>query len=181
MNSPEDVLGLWFAPGNEAKWFEKDEAFDQAIKGALLPLYERAAAGDLDAWLEDERGCLALCILLDQVPRNLFRGLARAFATDEKARAVTYHVIERGLGQSMTQYERCFLLMPLEHSEDLADQELCCRLMAELGDEPDWLTYAERHREIIARFGRFPHRNEALGRETTAEEAAFLKEPNSSF
>ena len=181
MNSPEDVLGLWFAPGNESKWFEKDEAFDRAIETALLPLHEKAAAGALDAWLEDERGCLALCILLDQVPRNVFRGQARAFATDAQARAVTHHVIERGFGRSMTQSERSFFLMPLEHSEDLADQELCCRLMAELSDHPDWLTYAERHREIIARFGRFPHRNEALGRVTTAEEATFLMEPNSSF
>ncbi len=181
MNSPEDVLGLWFAPGNEAKWFEKDEAFDRAIETALFPLHEMAAAGELDAWLEDERGSLALCILLDQVPRNVFRGQARAFATDEKARAVTHHAIDRGFGQTMSQHERCFFLMPLEHSEDLADQDLCCRLMAELSDEPDWLKSAERHRYIIARFGRFPHRNEALGRTTTAEEAAFLKEPDSSF
>ncbi len=181
MSDIDQVLDFWFAPGHEDKWFKKSAEFDRAVAAALAHHYEAARQGRYDGWLESPRGCLALCILLDQVPRNLFRNDARAFATDAKARAVTFAAIERNFDRGLSQTERSFLYVTLEHSEDLADQPRCCALMAELDEDPEWLSYAERHREIIERFGRFPHRNQALGRATTPEEAAFLEEPNSSF
>lgn len=178
---PEDVLAFWFAAGMEARWFKADEAFDQEVRQALLPLHEQAAAGRLDHWQESAPGALALVILLDQVPRNLFRGEARAFATDARALAATKRALEKGFDAELRQVERVFLYLPLEHCEDLADQELCVRLVGALDENPEWRDYARRHRDVIARFGRFPHRNAVLGRETTPEEAAFLQEPGSSF
>lgn len=177
----EHVLAFWFADGREAQWFERSETFDAAVREALEALHLRAAAGTLDHWAETPRGALALVILLDQVPRNLYRGTARAFATDAKARAVCRAALDAGHDAALASAaERLFLYLPLEHSEDLADQERCVGLVAALGDA-EQLRYAERHREIVQRFGRFPHRNAALGRETTEAEAAFLQEPESSF
>ena len=181
MTTIEDVLGFWFAPGREKAWFERDAAFDRAVQIALGRGHAAAAAGALSGWQGSARGCLALCLLLDQVPRNLFRDDPRAFATDAQALAVARDALARGFDRSMTQVERSFLYLPLEHSEDLADQEDCCRLMATLDERPEWHDYALRHRDIIARFGRFPHRNKVLGRASTAEELAFLQEPDSSF
>ena len=179
--TPDDVLEFWFAPGMEARWFKKDAAFDDEVRRALLPLHEQAAAGELDDWGRSARGALAFVILLDQVPRNLFRGDPRAFATDAKALAVTKQALEEGLDKTLRQTERMFLYLPLEHCEDLVDQELCVALTGELDENPEWHDYALRHRDVVARFGRFPHRNAALGRPDTAEEQAFLKEPGSSF
>jgi uncharacterized protein (DUF924 family) len=177
----DDVLGFWFAQGMEARWFKKDPAFDAEVRARLLPLHERAAAGHLDHWQGSARGALALVILLDQVPRNLFRGRPQAFATDAKALAVTKRALDEGLDTALAQPERMFLYLPLEHCEDLADQDLCVRLTSALDENPEWHDYALRHRDVVARFGRFPHRNAALGRDTTPEEAAFLKQPGSSF
>jgi uncharacterized protein (DUF924 family) len=115
------------------------------------------------------------------VPRNLFRGDPRAFATDAEALAVTKRTLEGGLDKALRQAERVFLYLPLEHSEDLADQELCVTLTGALDENPEWHDYALRHRDVVARFGRFPHRNAVLGRANTPEEEAFLKEPGSSF
>ncbi len=179
--TPEDVLAYWFAEGMAARWFNADEAFDQEVRQRLLPLYEEAVAGRLERWRQSARGALALVILLDQVPRNLFRGEPRAFATDAQALATTKRALAKGFDQELRQVERVFLYLPLEHCEDLADQELCVRLVGALDENPDWGDYARQHRDVIARFGRFPHRNAILGRETTAEEAAFLREPGSSF
>ena len=123
---------------------------------------------------------MALVILLDQFPRNLFRGQARAFAGDARALALAKRAVAAGLDEAMPRAHRLFLYMPFEHSEDLADQETCIERMTALGSA-GYLDYARRHRDIIARFGRFPHRNAALGRDSTAEEIAFLKEPGSSF
>lgn len=177
----EAVLGFWFGEGRDAQWFERDEAFDRAVGEALGALHEKAASGGLDHWAAEPRGALALVILLDQVPRNLFRGTPRAFATDPQALAVCKAALAAGHDARLADdRERIFLYLPLEHSEALADQERCVALCAPLS-EPDWLTYAERHRDIVARFGRFPHRNAVLGRETTEAEAAFLQEPGSSF
>ena len=181
MADPRAVLDFWFAEGMKERWFVKDEAFDREVEEKLGPLYEQAAAGALDAWQEEFESCLALIILLDQVPRNLFRGQAEAFATDAKALELTHRMIERGWDRGLPQIQRVFVYMPLEHCETLEGQELCVQLMGELKDVGDWMKYAKMHRDIIARFGRFPHRNEALGRETTEEEAEFLKEPGSSF
>ncbi len=181
MTSISDVLGFWFGPGMAARWFASDPAFDAEVKARLGQAAETAARGELDHWGETPEGALALVLLLDQVPRNLHRGDTRAFDGDAAARAVTRRAIEAGFDRELDQAQRLFLYLPLEHSESLSDQEDCCRLIEELTDNPDWADYARQHREIIARFGRFPHRNAILGRESTAEEMDFLKEPGSSF
>ena len=181
MSEITSVLEFWFAPGREEVWFEKNADFDRAVRDTLAQPYETAAANGFEHWRASAQGCLALCLLLDQVPRNLFRGDPRAFATDPQARAVTRHALAQGYDRSLTQVERCFLYMPLEHSEDLVDQTDSCALMASLDERPEWHDYAVRHRDIIARFGRFPHRNETLGRASSAEEQAFLQTPNSCF
>ena len=172
-----DVLDFWFSRSKD--WFAKSPEFDEEIRARFLALHEAAASGELEFWKQDHLGCLALVIALDQFPRNLFRDRARAFATDEMARATARSLLRRGWDQRLTKDERLFAYLPFEHSEALADQELCCELMKPLG--PELLQYAERHREIIQRFGRFPHRNAALGRDSTPDEVAFLKEPGSSF
>ncbi len=176
-----EILDFWFAPGMDQRWFKKDPDFDREVRARWLVHYERAAAGDYDGWSATPEGCLALCLLLDQVPRNLFRDDPRAFATDGAALAVTKAALEQGFDRCLSQVQRLFLYMPLEHSEALDEQEACVRLMAELDENPKWHDYAIEHRDIIARFGRFPRRNAALGRETTDEETAFLKEEGSSF
>ncbi len=177
----ERVLDFWFAEGRKAQWFARDEAFDRAVSENLAGLHERAAAGALDGWATSPRGALALILLLDQVPRNLFRGSPRAFATDAKARALCLAAVEAGHDRRLADDDqRCFLYLPLEHSESPADQERSVALFAGLA-EPEYLRYAEQHRDIVARFGRFPHRNSVLGRATTEAEAAFLLEPGSSF
>lgn len=176
----EEVLRFWFAPAQAERWFKANVAFDREIERRFLGLIETAAAGKLEKWGTTPRGALALCILLDQFPRNIWRGAPRAFAADALARQVAAAALASGHDQALTAEERLFLYLPLEHSEDLADQERCVALMATLGDA-ELLDYALRHRDIIARFGRFPHRNAILGRDSTAEELAFLREPGSSF
>jgi uncharacterized protein (DUF924 family) len=172
------VLRFWFEE-HPKDWFVKNPAFDAEIRARFLTLHEEAAAGRLAHWADASRSCLALVIMLDQFPRNLFRGEARAFATDDLARAAARVILERGWNLAMTQDEQLFAYLPFEHSESLADQVLCCELMKDF--EPELLRYAIRHREIIERFGRFPHRNAILGRESTPAELAFLKEPGSGF
>jgi len=190
--TPEEVLAFWFAspPGAEdygrmrELWFEKDPSFDEAVRRILGPAHEAACAGVLDGWVASVRGSLALVILLDQVPRNLFRGEARAYAYDGEARATASAAIAQGFDRALLPAERMFLYLPFEHSEALADQERALELFAALEAFPETRGISEnarRHAEIIRRFGRFPHRNRALGRADTAEEAAFLKEPGSAF
>ena len=178
--SPTEVLAFWFAPGREAQWFGGGEAFDDEVRAALGPLCERALSGALPDWETTPDGLRALVLLLDQAPRNLFRKSPRSFAGDAEARRLARLALARGDDLGLSSDERSFLYLPLEHSEDLADQVLSEALFATLGNE-DFAFSARRHREIVERFGRFPHRNETLGRATTAEEAAFLREPNSSF
>lgn len=181
------VLDFWFGwPDSagfgrpRAAWFRRDPAFDADIRARFLADQELAAAGAYDGLATAPPGALALILMLDQFPRNLFRGSARAFACDPAARHVAARVVDAGWDRAMRDVERLFLYLPFEHSEDLADQDRSVALIAALGDG-EWTRYAERHREIVQRFGRFPHRNAALGRETTAAERAFLLEPNSSF
>jgi len=181
IDSAAGVPAYWFGEGMAERWFKRDPAFDREIRDRLLPLYRRAATGELDDWQATAQGALALVILLDQVPRNLFRDDPRAFATDAKALAVAKAIIEQGLDSGLSQAERVFLYLPLEHCESLADQEECVRLTGQLDENKEWCDYAIQHRDIIARFGRFPHRNAILGRETTPEEAEFLEKPGSSF
>lgn len=181
MSTPEHVLEWWFSASSRPRWFVRCDAFDQTVREQFGELHARAAAGGLDDWAATPRGALALILLLDQVPRHMFRRSPEAFATDAKAREVARAAIDAGLDHDLTQEERLFLYLPLEHSEELADQERCVELMRHLDQDPSWLDYAVRHRDVIARFGRFPHRNAVLGRDSTDEECEFLTQPGSSF
>lgn len=166
-----NVIQFWRAAGPEA-WFAKDDDFDARFKDFCLDLHMQAAARGLDHWSGTAEGALALLILLDQLPRNAFRGTAHMFATDPLARMIAEKAIAAGQDMQIESLLRGFFYLPFMHSETLADQERSVRLNAPLGG--DSLAYAIEHRDIIARFGRFPHRNDVLGRETTPEEAAFL-------
>jgi len=170
--SPQSVLAFWRAAGPE-KWFKKDAAFDDEIREGFLETYEATTDGRLAEWELTVEGALALTLVLDQFPRNMFRGSARAFAADPLARAVAGRALARGFDQQMVMPDRQFFYLPFEHSESLADQERCVALFRATGDA-DLVKWAELHADIIRRFGRFPHRNTALGRDTTAEEQAFL-------
>lgn len=170
----ENVLAFWFAPNTRGKWFAPDADFDEAVRRRLETLHLRAAEGALDQWRGTPRGCLALVILLDQVPRNIYRDDPRTYATDAQALDVARHALNEGFDASLSQVERLFLYMPFEHSEDMADQDRSVALIEGLDENPEWLDYAHRHRDVIARFGRFPHRNAVLGRRNTPEEARFL-------
>jgi uncharacterized protein (DUF924 family) len=170
--TPGDVLAFWRAAGPD-KWFEKDDAFDGEIRERFLDAYTAAAAGRLAAWEEEAEGALALVIVVDQFPRNMFRGDARTYAADPLARAVADRAIARGFDKLYAPPERGFFYLPFTHSENLADQERCVALNRAAADE-EGVKWAEVHADIIRRFGRFPHRNKALGRATTAEEQAFL-------
>jgi len=182
MSALQEILDFWFAGGRQEQWFKKSETFDAEVRRVLLPHLQAALAGKYESWRHEPRGCLALVLLLDQVPRNVYRDTPRAFVTDAAARAVTRHALAEGFDRALaTVPERVFLYLPLEHSEDLKDQQDCVRLVAGLEDAAEFLSYAERHRDVIARFGRFPHRNAILGRESTEEETDFLRQPNSSF
>jgi uncharacterized protein (DUF924 family) len=168
----EDVLAFWLAAGPD-RWFEADQVFDAAIRERFAATYEDAAAGLLRDWENGPEGALALVIVLDQFPRNMFRGSARAFATDPLARAVAVRAIAKRFDQQIAMPLRAFLYLPFEHSEELADQERAIALMRDTGDA-DQVKWAELHADIIRRFGRFPHRNAVLGRTTTPDEQAFL-------
>jgi uncharacterized protein (DUF924 family) len=173
---PGDILTFWRSAG-PSKWFARKDAFDQAIQLKFEPVHLAAARGEYMRWDETAEGALALLILLDQFPRNLYRRSAHAFATDPLARSIARRAIERGFDKAVEAELRPFFYLPFEHSESLDDQEksvgLCQALAAETGDQ-ETLKWAVLHRDIIARFGRFPHRNPMLGRQTTAEEQAFL-------
>lgn len=170
--SPQAVLAFWREAGSK-KWFEKDLAFDDAIRARFLETYEAAAAGKLGDWEQTPEGVLALIVVLDQFPRNMFRGDARTYAADPLALAVAERALIRGFDRNMALDDQQFFYLPFEHSEHLPDQERCCALFRATGDA-ELLKWAELHADIIRRFGRFPHRNAMLGRDTTPEEQAFL-------
>jgi uncharacterized protein (DUF924 family) len=177
--TPAEVTDYWCALGPD-RWFEKDDTVDADIRARFLPLYEAAAAGELRAWEDTAEGAFALALVLDQLPRNMFRGEAKAFATDPLARAVAGRAIARGFDVSFENPERRFFYLPFMHSEVLSDLERCAELCRR-ADDPEGIRHAEHHAEIIRRFGRFPHRNDALGRTTTAEERAFLDDGGFSW
>jgi uncharacterized protein (DUF924 family) len=190
LRTPADLLDFWFSDQSRLHWFEKNAAFDAAIRERFEETLRAGATGELDPWARTAPGALALVILLDQFPRNLYRGSARAFAADARARAIASQAIERRQDQDTALDRRFFFYVPLEHSEFLADQERSVALFQAWAGAHDgrardealeFMPYIHRHAEIIRRFGRFPHRNEALGRESTAAELAFLQEPMSSF
>jgi len=183
----DEVLDFWFGRADEPgygefreAWFTKDPEFDREIRDRFETLHEEAAGGNLDDWKQEARSCLALVIVLDQFPRNMFRGDPRSYATDRKAQETAEHAVERAFDRELPEFQRTFLYMPFMHSEDLEHQRRSVELFRALGGS-DSAGYAVRHMEIIERFGRFPHRNEVLGRRTTPEEADFLTQPGSSF
>lgn len=193
---PEDVLEFWFGPPGapplaaSTKWWMKDDAFDREIGARFGSSIDAAASGALDGWKATPRGRLALVILLDQFSRNVFRGTARAFAQDARARDLALEALDSGEDRQLEPIERSFLYMPLMHAENADLQRKCIAAFGRLCDvaPPDLqkyvannLDYAKKHAEIIERFGRFPHRNEILERESTPEEVEFLKQPGSSF
>ncbi len=183
----DDVLTFWFKDDPtlfRAEWFRKDDAFDAAIRDRFALAVEAAQDGALDAWTATPEGTLALVIVLDQFARNIHRGSHLAFAGDAHARRIARAAIDAGQDAQLTKVQRCFLYLPFEHSEDIEDQDLSVRLFTSIADDPQMPTvadYAERHRDVIRRFGRFPHRNAALGRTSTATEIAYLAEPGSGF
>jgi uncharacterized protein (DUF924 family) len=173
---PADVVDFWREAG-AARWFEKDAAFDEAIRLKFEAAHHAAARGEHDDWIETADGALALVLLLDQFPRNLYRGSAHQFATDALARRIAGEAIERGHDRAFDDYLRSFFYLPYAHSEDMADQDRgveLCQAQADAANDPELVKWALIHRFIVDRFGRFPHRNRCLGRATTPEEQQFL-------
>ncbi len=168
------VVEFWRDAGYE-KWFARDEAFDARFHDAFRELHFRAARRELEGWLADARGALALVLLLDQFPRNCFRGSAHSYATDGLARHYAARAIDAGFDRQIDPALRIFFYMPFEHSETLADQQRSLDLFNATGDA-NYIRYAQLHYDLIARFGRFPHRNPALGRDSTEAELAYLAE-----
>lgn len=193
MSRIEAILSFWFGELRDNKdyytersliWFGAGPQFDQEIRDHFASDYQAAAERKLMQWQDTPRGGLALIIVLDQFPRNMFRGKPQAFATDPLAREVAMHLIQTGFDQQLLPVERSFVYMPFQHSEDLEDQRRSVALFRQLAQEREYVdsvSYAIRHLEIIERFGRFPHRNAILGRPSTPEEVEFLKQPDSSF
>ena len=179
----DQVLDFWFGPPpveNRAAWFTKDDGFDADIRARFSGLHAAAANGELDGMACETRGCLALIIILDQFSRNLFRDDPRAWAYDPKALFLARQAIKQGFDRACTDIERTFIYLPFEHSEDLQVQVESVALFDTIDNELNQ-QFARRHLEIIERFGRFPHRNDVLGRVTTAAEREVLKESDSAF
>jgi uncharacterized protein (DUF924 family) len=172
--TPQDVVAFWREAGRE-RWFSKDERFDGLCRDRFMATYEAAARGDLNDWELVPDGALAVVLLLDQFPRNMFRGTRRAYQTDRAALDAADRAIERGFDAKVDPGLRGFFYLPFEHAESLLEQERAVALHEAAGDE-DGIKWARHHRDLVARFGRFPHRNAILGRESTPEEVAYLAE-----
>lgn len=172
LSTSTDILDFWQSAG-PSKWFAKDAAFDAALRERFLDLHFAAARHEHEALINDADGALALILLLDQVPRNVFRDSGQAFASDTLARAYAERAIAAGFDLRVDPALRIFFYLPFEHSESMADQDRAVALIAAL-DDANYLQYAEAHRDAIRRFGRFPHRNAALGRASTPEEKAWI-------
>lgn len=180
-NWPATVLDFWFAELGPQAWFTKDEALDASIRSRFLPIYDHVSnTATPDALSITPETALAALITLDQFPRNMFRGSARMFESDPKALQLARDAVAKGLDQQVELARRLFFYLPFEHSEALSDQEQSLALFEKLGD-PHYLEFAIAHRDIIARFGRFPHRNAVLGRPSSSEELDFLAQPGSGF
>lgn len=198
METAESLHACWFggkaddaAADRQSKlWWSKSAALDGELTARFTPLVEAARAGALDGWADTPQGALALILLTDQLPRNIYRGTAAAFASDPQARAVAVAGLDSGMDRQLAPIERVFFYLPLEHAESMADQDRAVSLYTRLFQEApaaqveryrNFLTFALRHRRVIERFGRFPHRNAIINRESTPEEISFLQEPGSSF
>jgi uncharacterized protein (DUF924 family) len=186
-----EILDFWFGESNspefgksQKKWFEKNLEFDSEVRSRFLSQYELAVSGQLDSWQDSARECLALIIILDQFSRNMFRGTPQAFAADSKALIAAEKTVKNKFDRVLLPVQRWFIYLPFEHSENIENQQKSVELFSQLGGDSEnemVIDYARWHLEIIDRFGRFPHRNQILGRETTPEEAEFLKQPGSGF
>lgn len=179
-DDPAAVLGFWFGEVAPTQWFTHDPALDAAVRDRFEGLFDRLDAAGAETWEATPDGALAAIVVFDQFPRNMFRGTPRAFATDARALAIAERAVAAGFDARLAPQRRAFVYMPFQHAEDRDAQARSVALFAALGD-PNGLDYARRHKAIIDRFGRFPHRNAILGRASTAAETAFLKEPGSSF
>jgi uncharacterized protein (DUF924 family) len=176
--TPRDVIHFWLDEVGESRWFSSDAVLDTEIRRRFVEIYEAARDGKLADWEDTTEGAVALLILLDQFPRNMFRGRAEAFATDATARDIAMRAVDRGFDMQIAPPLRMFFYMPLMHSEHPSDQKQCVALVAErLGKENEQYRFALMHHGAIERFGRFPARNAALGRQSTAEEEQFLAQP----
>ena len=187
----EAILTFWF--GNQGAnnygkpqkfWFIKDPEFDLQIKNSFESVYLQAKAAELDHWAKDALGCLALIIVLDQFPRNMYRGQPQAFATDSQALALARYAVSKEYDRVLLPVQRWFIYLPYEHSESLEDQDISVQLFSALKNDPhsqSSIDYAQRHRQIIQDFGRFPHRNQIIGRASTPEEIEFLSQSGSGF
>ncbi|WP_287129932.1 DUF924 family protein [Candidatus Cyanaurora vandensis] len=183
------VLAFWFGEPDDGGyqsrtvWFTKDPKFDEQVR-QFLPVYQQAAVGELGDWQQTALGSLALILVLDQFPRNMFRDTPRSFWTDPLALTVAKQAVAQRLDQQLPSRQRMFFYLPFEHSENPNDQEQCVALFSHLdGDEflKSTLDYAKRHQQVITQFGRFPHRNRILDRPSTPAELEFLRQPGSSF
>lgn len=180
MTTAAEIVAFWTDPEIRAKWFVKDADLDLEIRTRFLDAMERAGRGELEDWRRTAEGVLALLILLDQFSRNVHRGDARAFAQDARAREIARHAVAQRLDLQVLIELRLFFYLPFEHSEEHADQLWSVALFAAMGND-GYLDYAQRHLDVIARFGRFPHRNTALSRPSTPDEKAYLADPNAGF
>ncbi|HCK32596.1 MAG: hypothetical protein CMH32_04340 [Micavibrio sp.] len=178
----KEILGFWFEQTKPNQWFQVNEDFDELVRKQFEGAYDLGRQGILDGWWETPEGCLAYIILFDQFPRNMFRGTAKAFATDAKALACAEHALKKHFDKGLPVIQRRFVYLPFEHSEDMADQNKAVDLFKSIkDDDPLGYDYAIKHKEVIEKFGRFPGRNKALGRENTKEEEFFLADPNNLF
>lgn len=171
--TPDDILDFWFSPDMKTRWFSSTAELDRRIRERFEGLWRKAVEGQLDDWKATPEGCLALVIVLDQLPLNMFRGQALSFSSEQQAIQATRYALEQGYHQHIPAERLGFLFMPLMHSENLADQDLSLQLFEEAGLESN-LYWARHHRELIRRFGRFPHRNAILGRASSPEEIDYL-------
>ena len=197
--TPESVYDFWlpnieetpeYSQAQSAVWFGKNDEFDNRIKSDFVPGLDKLAESDWKSWIESPKGAVSCVIALDQFPRNAFRGTSRMYAYDPKALEIAKDIVAKGMDSEMNLFEKVFLYLPYEHSEDLDDQKTCMELFTNLrdgaseemkGNAENYLEFARKHLVIVERFGRFPHRNEILGRESTPEEVEFLKQPGSGF
>lgn len=171
--TPEDILEFWYKPENAAQWFSSTSELDIEIRIRYLHVWKQALDGKLTDWRESASGCLALAIILDQFPLHIFRGSPKSFSSESAAIEVAKSAIDRGLDKHIPEEQVAFLYMPLMHSEDKNDQDLSVQLFESAGLKQN-IKFARHHRDLVHRFGRFPHRNKILGRESTAEELAYL-------
>jgi len=170
---PQEINDFWFSDDVQKRWFNSTPEFDRLLCERFQSTWEEASRGELDHWMQSAEGCLALVIVLDQFPLNMFRESAQSYATEARSREVAQVALEQGFDQSLAPEQRAFLYKPFMHSEVLADQQLSVRLCAQPGLEGNY-RYAKHHHDIVEKFGRFPHRNEVLGRRSSAAELEYL-------